>query len=100
PSTDAWTQKADFGGLPRQHAAGFSIGTKGYIGTGDTHIDDTGDTKDFWEYDPVTDTWTRKANFGTARGSAVGFSIGSKGYIGTGSENNITLYNDFWEYDP
>ena len=42
-------------------------------------------TKDFWEYDPVANTWTQKADFGgAARDSAVGFSIGSKGYIGTG----------------
>ena len=30
----AWTQKADFGGTARDCAAGFSIGSKGYIGTG------------------------------------------------------------------
>ena len=42
-------------------------------------------TKDFWEYDPVGNTWTQKADFGgTARYAAVGFSIGNKGYIGTG----------------
>ena len=41
--------------------------------------------KDFWEYDPIANTWTQKADFGgTARAVAVGFSIGSKGYIGTG----------------
>ena len=41
--------------------------------------------KDFWEYDPATNAWTQKADFGgTARLDAVGFSIGSKGYIGTG----------------
>ena len=41
--------------------------------------------KDFWEYDPVLNTWTQKADFGgAARGDAVGFSIGDKGYIGHG----------------
>src|ERR1035437_9962904 len=29
-----WTQKANFGGAGRWGAAGFSIGTKGYIGVG------------------------------------------------------------------
>ena len=49
---------------------------------------------DFWEYDPSTNVWTQKADFGGgARSGAVGFSIGSKGYIGTGGAN------DFWEYD-
>ena len=32
---DTWTQKADFGGTVRYGAVGFSIGSKGYIGTGD-----------------------------------------------------------------
>ena len=77
-------------------AVGFSIGNKGYIGTGE---DTNGATKDFWEYDPDNDTWTRKADFGgTARSNAVGFSIGNKGYIGTANWGNSS--DDFWEYDP
>jgi hypothetical protein len=31
---DTWTQKADVGGEAREFAVGFSIGNKGYIGTG------------------------------------------------------------------
>src|SRR6266705_3202749 len=91
---DTWTQKADFGGAARSGAVGFSIGSKGYIGTGA----DSGFVfqKDFWEYDPATNAWTQKADFGgTARSGAVGFSIGSKGYIGTGADNS-GLRNDFW----
>jgi N-acetylneuraminic acid mutarotase len=101
PATNTWTQKADFGGTPRNAAVGFSIGNKGYIGTG---VDNTGQhTKDFWEYDPSTNTWTKKADFGgVGRYDAVGFSIGSKGYIGTGMVDgfNYITTNDFWEYDP
>ena len=33
-ATDVWTRKADFGGIARRDAVGFSIGNKGYIGTG------------------------------------------------------------------
>src|SRR5688572_30165039 len=89
-----WTQKANFGGTPRYLPAGFSIGTKGYMGTGWT----TGGTNDFWEWDQATNVWTQRANFaGSARGYAVGFSIGTKGYIGTGY-NGSTYLNDFWEY--
>jgi N-acetylneuraminic acid mutarotase len=94
---DTWTQKADFGGRARQAAAGFSIGSKGYLGTG---FDD-GFTKDFWEYDPAANTWTQKADFGgSGRYGAVGFSIGNKGYLGTGAESTNSFANDFWEYDP
>jgi hypothetical protein len=96
PATNLWTQKADFAGEARVQAVGFSVGSKGYIGTGFS----TSLKNDFWEYDPATNTWTQKADFaGTARAQAVGFSIGSKGYIGTGADD-VNFYKDFWEYDP
>jgi hypothetical protein len=94
---DTWTRKADFGGTPRDVAVGFSIGSKGYVGTGS---DGVSGTKDFWEFDPAANAWTQKADFGgTARYGAVGFSIGSKGYLGTGLDQN-GFTKDFWEYDP
>ena len=100
PSTDTWTQKADVGGFPRWYATGFSIGNKGYIGTGNSSTSPDWDLKDFWEYDPATNIWTRKVDFGGGkRYGAVGFSIGDKGYLGTGYENVIGFKTDFWEYD-
>ena len=98
--TGIWTQKADFAGGIRSGAVGFSIGSKGYIGTGYGRLDYQ---QDFWEYDPVSNSWTQKSDFaGGIRHGAVGFSIGNKGYIGTGTTTNSTLdgKNDFWEYDP
>jgi N-acetylneuraminic acid mutarotase len=102
PATDAWTQKADLGGTKRAHATGFSIGSKGYIGTGQ----DGGTLlSDFWEYDPGTNSWLQIADFpGLARKCAPGFSIGNKGYLGTGMvfypEGPPLHLVDFWEYDP
>src|SRR6218665_1089723 len=91
-----WIPKANFGGASRIGAVGFSIGNKGYIGTG--FISGGTNLSDFWEYNPVTNVWTQKANFGGGgRTYAVGFSIGSKGYIGTGNE--VGINNDFWEYN-
>ncbi len=97
-----WTQKANFAGDPRDQATGFSIGNKGYIGTGAIESAALLVTNDFWEYDPVNNRWAKKADFGGApRMWAVGFSIGNKGYIGTGRNNNSNInYNDFWEFDP
>ena len=96
---NTWTQKANFGGGLRADAVGFSIGSKGYIGTG---VNSAGNPySDFWEYDTATNAWTQKANFaGGTRVAAVGFSIGTKGYIGTGAGNFGYDVNDFWEYDP
>ena len=99
-ATDTWTRKADFGGTAREGAVGFSIGNKGYIGTG---VDSTGYENDFWEYNPAIDKWTQKVDFGgAARTFAVGFSIGGRGYIGTGVYQyygDAIELNDFWQYD-
>src|SRR6476469_9303945 len=78
---DTWVKKADFGGTPRYAPVAFSIGSKGYIGTGNDGIH--GNLSDFWEYDPATNTWTQKADFGgDPRESAASFAIGNKGYVG------------------
>lgn len=93
---NTWTHKTDFGGTARQDTVGFSIGSKGYIGTGS----DGSVKKDFWEYDPAANVWTQKVDLaGTVRTKAVGFSIGNKGYIGAGSNGSYSN-NNFWEYDP
>jgi N-acetylneuraminic acid mutarotase len=97
---DSWQQKRSLGlaATSRSEAVSFSIGGKGYAGTGVT----LGPGNDFWEYDPITDVWTQKANVpGGTRSAAVGFSIGDKGYIGLGdSLHYISHYSDFYEYDP
>ncbi|MEO5674894.1 MAG: T9SS type A sorting domain-containing protein [Chitinophagales bacterium] len=103
PDADTWTPKANFGGTDRLFAVGFSIGGKGYLGTGLDYYE--GYKKDFWEYDPDINSWTQKADFGgIARYSAVGFSISNKGYLGTGfSGTLISTFGpskDFWEYTP
>ena len=102
-----WTQMADFFGTAREYAVCFSIGDKGYVGTGGYYPHSLPDHhfKDFWEYDPSTNTWAQKADFqGKERSGAVGFSIGDRGYIGTGFmgmySHNPTFLNDFWEYNP
>jgi N-acetylneuraminic acid mutarotase len=103
PGTDTWTQKSDISGddlAGLDLAVAFSIGSKGYVGTGRQSTTALLGVKSFWEYDPAANTWTPKADFGgTGRYSAVGFSIGSKGYIGTGLNNSVPL-SDVWEYDP
>src|SRR5204862_7870811 len=82
---------------PRGEAIGFSIGTKGYIGTG---VDSSNFLSDFWEYDPSIDAWTQKSNFGGGMlCDAVGFSISNKGYIGIGEYPLTVFNNNFWEYD-
>ncbi len=100
PTFDSWTQVADLPGAARFLAAGFSIDSLGYVGTGNISPGTNGFTADFWEFNPVTNSWTQKADFaGGKRENAFGFSLNGKGYIGCGDK--FPAYkNDLWEYDP
>lgn len=101
PSTNQWTKIADFPGDARDEAVAFAVNNKGYVGTGISS--NSGKYKyytDFWEYNPNTNQWTKKADLPTkSRYSAVAFSIGDKGYVGTGVDSLYTKLSDFWEYD-
>lgn len=93
-----WTKQTNFGGTVRNNGIGFSIGTKGYLGTG---YDLSPYASDFWEWSQSTHIWTQKADFGGGgRSYAIGFSIFNKGYVGTGSTVGSLKNIDFWEYDP
>ena len=104
PVTNKWERKADFPGGARSSFVAFAVGEKGYVGLGERA--DAGSLtdsfeKDFWEYDPATDKWSKKADFpGNRRSGAYSMSIGEKGYVGGGLDVAIKIVNDFWEYDP
>jgi hypothetical protein len=96
--TDNWVTDTSFGGLIRNAATGFKIGSKIYVGTG---MNDSTSYNDFWSFDPASHTWTQEAAFGgTARFGAVGFSLGGFGFIGLGYDLNFSDRQDFWLYDP
>ncbi|HLG33412.1 MAG TPA: hypothetical protein VI757_00905 [Bacteroidia bacterium] len=99
PVSNSWSLMAPYPGSGRYGMVGFSIGNYGYAGLGWIGPGGGGNQfKDFWQYDPASNTWIQKNDFGgTARYSAVGFAIGTKGYVGLGFS---PLQNDFWEYNP
>jgi len=98
PQNDLWVQKANLPAVGRQWAAIFSIGSKGYAGTGGIYPNGP-HYSDFWEWDQASDAWSQKADFGgRARNLARGLSIGMKGYLGTGHDGYPK--SDFWEYSP
>lgn len=101
-SNNDWTKKNDFtAGADRHHAVGFTIGSKGYVGTGGI-VSSLTVLNDLWEYDPANDNWVRKADLpGAARINAFGFAIGSKGYIGGGLDRSTgSNQYDIFEFDP
>ncbi len=103
PITNIWTARTDFPGEFRWNHTSFTINNKAYFGLGwDYTVDPNIYYKDFYEYNPETDTWKRIADFpGTARLDCIGFASNGKGYVAGGSavytgENTQKL----WEYDP
>ena len=49
PATNSWSMAEEFSGSSRRFTVGFSIGDRGYLGTGTNGTN----FKDFWEYDPL-----------------------------------------------
>ena len=100
-STAAWVQRASFGGEARHRCTGFSIGNKGYIGGGHTNSGTLAYFKDYWEYDPATNSWTQIADYGGGyRYHATAFTIGNYAYVGLGEDISGAYTNEFWKYIP
>lgn len=106
PSSDSWTQLASIPGSERRNAIAFAIDGKGYVGTGFS-LDD-GDLgiklSDFWEYDPIANNWTEKANYPGGGGAgiyqATAFSIEDKGYVVAGKIGSDNYIPEMWQYNP
>lgn len=102
-SQDDWDDELSLGGLNgsglnRGSATSFVIANKAYVGLGQ------GDTNpffsDLWEYDPVSESWSQKANFiGESRRQATAFVLGDTAYVGTGYGSSGYL-KDFYKYHP
>ena len=79
------------------HTFGFSIDGKGYLVSGTT--ESNGPTKAFFQFDPVTDTWSPLEEFpGAARGYGIGDVWDRKAYFGFGTSVD-SLLHDLWVFD-
>jgi N-acetylneuraminic acid mutarotase len=96
----AWQQMNNFPDARRDDAVGFSIGDMGYMGTG--RDEGFAYRNDFWQYNPVTDSWSAIAPLpGAPRQYAASFVIGSKAYVFGGLLNDQgECLRELWEYDP
>jgi len=91
--TDAWTQKANFPGIPRRGCFSFAIGVNGYVGGGQNVS--VSNLVDFWEYSSSNNVWTQKTNApGLQHDRTKGFSINQFGYIiFAGGDSVLHKYN-------
>lgn len=92
----AWVQRPDVPFGDTDAPIGFAIDEKIYLGAGVGN-------KRFYEYDPATTKWTRKADIPgvtTERSFGSGFAINGKGYVCFGYDGSPQTLKDLWEYDP
>lgn len=100
PTTNVWTQKANYTttGNGRTRGTSFSIGTSGYIvcgkAAGTTVFNETR------RYNSGTNSWTTVASYpGNGRWGMTSFTIGNSGYVGTGTSNGSSYHGDIWEFN-
>jgi N-acetylneuraminic acid mutarotase len=100
PKTNSWTRLSKY---PRMcsSVAGFSIGQNLYVGTGYQ----SGNLKDFYSYNTLTDKWSRLSDAPEGRILSKGIAINGKGYIllgryWDGMLDGGKLLKDVIEYDP
>lgn len=101
-SQQHWKRAADFPGEGRVSSTAFVIGTKAYIAAGVSKGNGGPYYKDMWEYDSLTDRWTRKADLpGTTRHMALAFVLNGKAYVGGGMFSlPYDCAPDLYEYTP
>ncbi len=102
PETNTWDQIADYPFTPEtSFMMSFTLNGKGYTGVG-AHAEIGFEYyPQFYEYDPVIDTWTRIPDCGYVTKDAFAFTNNGKGYIGTGWRTSpLEFHNDIWEFDP
>lgn len=100
PTTNSWTQIANFTGQKRHSATSFVLNNKAYVGTGQIPGISVY-TNDFYEYDPTSNSWRQIASVGpNGRYGSVCFVISNKGYLTAGFASDIGKDNSTWEYNP
>lgn len=101
PITDAWTKKADFPGKARVGGIGFAINNKGFIGGGFDEVGNGEFFRDFYTYNPLTDTWSNGVPlFPDLNGTfaAVTTVIGNVAYAGTGMDSLYVSTNKWYSF--
>lgn len=103
PATDSWKKRKSMPGSSREFAVAFSVNHRFFVATGRHFAGNLtgGELKDdVLEYDAVKDLWYNRGTLpGAGRENAVSFVLNGKAYIGFG-ENDQTVLNDIWSFEP
>ncbi len=103
PVTDSWREMEPFPGKKRVNAIAEVVAGKAYVGLG-FDLDygfyrDEAFLKDFWSFDPASNSWTRKADFPNKNTNAcISFVANGAIYAGFGFDG-WAFKNDLWKYN-
>lgn len=102
PSTNQWTQKANYPGSSSFNGiyfgAGFTVSGMGYVVGGKQS--NSNYTSALWQYNPTTNTWLQRASYGGGtRYAMTTFVVNGTAYAGLGTDEDI-LQTTWWAYDP
>lgn len=96
-----WVSKNASLATQRHHGVTFNVGGDVYLISGTTAASNPLGTDNFYRYIPESDSWIELNRFpGGARSYAYAGVHNDKAYFGFGSNDNITFFNDLWEFDP
>lgn len=97
PRTDKWKLIPGFPGQARVAGTQFSYDGKGYVLSGQGADHDNMEKGEFWEFDPLEETWdTLPSHPGTGRWAPGSFIIGKDLYL-MGGEGALK-WGDLWSY--
>lgn len=93
-STNTWGTAASFPGNDRRHQCTFTANGKGYLGMGAGVFG--GVYGDWWEYDPIADSWNEIASMSPHADQACATAVSNTGYLyntGGGGFGGQNLYS-------
>jgi len=104
PDSDSWKQKASFPGLARVKAMAVVVDHKAYVGLGfnisERIYNFDACLKDFWMYDPATDTWTKMADFPSNYTDACASFVINNTIYQTSGMNGAAFGEQVWKFIP
>jgi len=104
PTLNSWAQKATYPGKARVKATGAVVGGKAYVGLGFDISQGVYNfdacLKDFWMYDPISNTWERKADLPSNYTDACGSFVFNNTIYVTSGMNGANFGIETWKYVP